>query len=316
MTSNDTGAFGRRRRFCPFSFRGAHYRYSCSGAAPAESAVPNRTGPELVPTDYIPRRLRSLRLELERYIGRFPEFGRSLAPLGRWDPLPYDPPESALRMHRASLATLGLAKASAGREETETETAGGAAGSSRTGGGIAPVGPMAAVAGTFAELAMEAALSAFNEGGADPAAADVVVENGGDIVMQLNRPLIVALFVGTDSPFSGLAFRFEGDGKRKAVCSSSGRMGHSLSFGHCELAAVFSSDAALADAAATALCNSIRSAVHMEERLNDIVGFEGIDGAVVIFGKQLGRAGAVPEIVRHRDPELGAKISRDPQARL
>lgn len=295
MSSNDASdaVIGEgRRRFRAFSFKGAHYRYSSSHPYRSDAPVP----------DLLPRRLRSLRLELERYIGRFPEFGRSLAPLGCYEPLPYDPPESALRMQHSSLATLALSKSSA------------SAGADEGVAGIAPVGPMAAVAGTFAELGMESALSAFGDAGADPADADVVVENGGDIAMQLNSPLYAALFVGPDSPFSDLAFRFRGDGRRKAVCSSSGRLGHSLSFGSCELAAVFSSDAALADAAATALCNSIHSPGQLEERLNEIITLEGIDGAVAVLGRHFGRAGEIPELVRHRDPELGAKISRDPNS--
>ena len=97
-----------------------------------------------------------------------------------------------------------------------------------------------------------------------------------------------------------------------AVCSSSSMMGHSISFGKCDLATVFSPDAALADAAATAACNSVLSAEDIEKVLQYITGIHGISGAVIIKGEHFGMAGTVPELVRHRDPQLPAKVTRDP----
>lgn len=271
---------GRKRSFHSLSFKGAHYRF-CGARV-----------------ELLSRTIRRLRRELEQYIRRFPDFGSSLVPFTDIEELPAHPPESAIRMHRASLAVY-------------TGT-----------GGKFCVGPMAAVAGTFAELSVEAALSSISSN--NPSAKDerdIVLENGGDIFMLLQRPVNIALFAGPESPFAHLAFRVEPEvyhdaepGRRekkregKAVCSSSGKMGHSLSFGSCDLATVFSRSASLADAAATALCNSVTSIDKMEEQIERAWGIEGIDGAVAVYGDKLGRVGDVPALVRHDDPDLTLKI--------
>jgi len=283
-------AVERRRDFRSISYKGAHYRYYLG---------PGRLLASL-PREIVPQTLRRLRRELESYLKRFPPLEESLAPLAALEKLPHTPPESARRMHAASLKTLGL-------QERIASSAHGSP-------GIGPVGPMAAVAGTLAELILEEILSSVAELGEDPSKAEVVVENGGDICMQLQSPLYSGLYLGPESPFSNLAFSFEGGPGRYALCSSSSAMGHSLSFGRCDLVTVFSPRAPVADAAATALCNSITGAEKMDELLERICTIEEIDGAVAIVDEKLGRAGRIPLIVEHQDPGLRSKVSRDPDS--
>jgi hypothetical protein len=55
-----------------------------------------------------------------------------------------------------------------------------------------------------------------------------------------------------DAPIGDrLAFSIQPEETPISICSSSGKMGHSLSFGDCDLTTTVASDAALADAAAT-----------------------------------------------------------------
>ena len=218
----------------------------------------------------ISRCIRRLWNELEEYIALHPQFKESYSPLPQ--PLPDEKPlsESVRRMLQAS----------------------------RTAG----VGPMAAVAGTFAQLAAEAGRAAGD--------TEVIVENGGDIYMYLEQPLLLALWVGPDSPFRNLAFSIPAEDSPLAVCSSSSKLGHSVSFGECDLCTVFSKDASLADAAATAYCNRIRQSADLQPAVEELVQISGIKGAVAVKDDKLAIAGSTPQLVRHTDAELAKKITR------
>lgn len=122
---------------------------------------------------------------------------------------------------------------------------------------ICGVGPMAAVAGAVAQAVAQALL---------PRSPDVLVENGGDIFMHSTRERAVALLA---DPGSGahLGLRLAACAFPLSVCSSSASIGHSLSLGRGELVTVLADSGAMADAAATALCNMIRTARDLERVL-------------------------------------------------
>lgn len=164
----------------------------------------------------------------------------------------------------------------------------------------AAVGPMAAVAGAMAQAAVEAALAA----GADEA----VVENGGDLFLSSPRPVLVGLYAGEGHPLSGrLAFRVEPAAMPLSVCASSGRFGHSFSFGDCDLAVAVASDGALADAVATLGANGVRRAEDVEAAVERMAAVPGIRGALIIQGDRVGLAGDLPPLVRSRDPRFADK---------
>jgi ApbE superfamily uncharacterized protein (UPF0280 family) len=214
-----------------------------------------------------------LRKELERYIALVPSFASSLVP---FPALPQRPPESAVRMNGAA--------ASAG------------------------VGPMAAVAGTFAALAGEAALKA--------GCREAVVENGGDMFIMIRDALTVGLFAGAEdsSPFGNLAFRIEPSAAPLAVCSSSSTMGHSMSFGKADLVTVFSADASIADAAATRGANQVDSPDRIGDVVEMILALEGVRGVLVIAGGKLAMGGDLPSLIRHTDPAMALRVSHDEES--
>lgn len=148
----------------------------------------------------------------------------------------------------------------------------------------AGVGPMAAVAGAFAEAIGRLLLTRVKE---------VLVENGGDIFLQLRRRRRVGIWAG-NSPFSGrVALEIEPSMTPLGVCTSSGTVGPSLSFGKADAAVVLASSAALADAAATAVGNVVKSAEDIEAGLKVAQGIKGVIGAVVIVGDRMGAWGKV-----------------------
>jgi ApbE superfamily uncharacterized protein (UPF0280 family) len=151
-------------------------------------------------------------------------------------------------------------------------------------GAAAGVGPMAAVAGAIAARVGEA-LRAFSE--------EVIVENGGDIFMHLQHPATVSLFAGRSPLSHKVGLKIYPDRETWGVCTSSGTVGPSLSFGRADAACVVAADAALADACATALGNQVSDGSAVNEALEWLGEVPGIVGGVVIVGEHLGAWGQI-----------------------
>jgi uncharacterized protein len=157
-------------------------------------------------------------------------------------------------------------------------------------GRAAGVGPMAAVAGAIAEFSVQA----MQEQGSDHA----IVENGGDIALFLAEETNVGIY--TLSPkFRGIGLRCQPSTSLFGICTSSGLIGPSISFGKAEAATVISKNVALADACATKLGNLVVSddQAVIQAALDSVVGIRGIDGALVIIGDSIGMKGSLPELV-------------------
>jgi ApbE superfamily uncharacterized protein (UPF0280 family) len=146
------------------------------------------------------------------------------------------------------------------------------------------VGPMAAVAGAVAER-VGRALAARSSA--------VIVENGGDVFALAPRPVRFALFAGHDSPFSGEVV-FEVDAARGVgVCSSSGTVGPSFSYGAADAVTAIAGSAAEADAAATAIANTIHEEPDVDRVIGDPEYRSRLVGLVVAKGGRLGVWGGV-----------------------
>ena len=214
--------------------------------------------------------LRGLRRDLEAYLERHPEFFRSLVPVG----VLAGAPESACRM-AAAAARVG-------------------------------VGPMAAVAGTFAQMAAAAAMRR--------GASEAIVENGGDLYVRSPAAVTVGLYAGAASPLRGLAFLLPPERLPLALCSSSGRLGHSYSRGTCDLATVIASDAALADAAATCAGNAVRGSGDLEATVEATLRIRGVQAVLLVKDDRVAMGGALPELVRVRQADIAAAVTRDPHS--
>lgn len=152
------------------------------------------------------------------------------------------------------------------------------------------IGPMSAVAGTISALAVEAMVKA--------GAKYAIVDNGGDIALINDRPVVVGIYAG-QSPIKNLGLIFEPRDSITGICTSAGTVGPSISFGMADAAAVFSDDISLADAAATAMGNEVgigRESV--EASFKAVKDVPGIKGALVIQGEYIGMWGKVPKITR------------------
>lgn len=163
------------------------------------------------------------------------------------------------------------------------------------------VGPMAAVAGAIAEWGARAAIFS----GADEA----IVENGGDIYLHSKTPVVVSIFTGTEDFSHDLAFRISPEMMPLSICSSSAAMGRSISYGKADLVTVVSKNAALADAAATALCNAVQGEEDIQPALEKGISVDGVDGVLIVVGEKIGLIGKLPELIRQKDPEADIKIT-------
>ncbi len=77
------------------------------------------------------------------------------------------------------------------------------------------------------------------------------------------------------------------------VCTSSGTVGHSLSFGKADAACVLAANAALADATASGLGNRVPDAAAIPAALDWAAAVPGLLGAIVIVGDKRGAWGQV-----------------------
>ncbi|NPV93528.1 MAG: UPF0280 family protein [Firmicutes bacterium] len=148
----------------------------------------------------------------------------------------------------------------------------------------ADVGPMAAVAGAFAEAVGRWLLTRAKE---------VLVENGGDIFLKIEKTRKIGIFAG-QSPFSGrLALEIEPGQTPLGICTSSGTVGPSYSAGKADAALVMAASAALADAAASAVGNAVQGMEDVEKAVQVGQEIEGVVGVLVIKDNRLGAWGQV-----------------------
>jgi ApbE superfamily uncharacterized protein (UPF0280 family) len=146
------------------------------------------------------------------------------------------------------------------------------------------VGPMAAVAGA---IATEVGRSLM------PYSREVIIENGGDVFLKIDREKTVGIFAA-DSPFSmKIGIRLQPSEKPFGLCTSSGTVGHSVSYGNTDAAVCFSDDCMLADAAATAVGNKVIKYEDIEAGLELYRTIPGLRGCLIIIGDKLAVDGEI-----------------------
>jgi len=144
---------------------------------------------------------------------------------------------------------------------------------------LAHVGPMAAVAGAMAESVSKDLLNLSKE---------VIVENGGDIYLTTSKERTIGIYAG-NSPLSlKIGIVIEPEETPLGVCTSSGTVGHSLSFGKANAVCILSKSAALADAAATAVGNVIKEKKDIELGLEKGKEITGVLGTLIIIEDKVG----------------------------
>ena len=111
---------------------------------------------------------------------------------------------------------------------------------------LAEVGPMASVAGVFADELLTQV---------DKYVEWAFIENGGDIALKNTEESVITVFPGNSDIKEKILMTLPAG--RWGVASSSGIFGHSLSLGHADLVTVIEENANKADSFATAIANQI-----------------------------------------------------------
>ncbi|MEJ2047228.1 MAG: UPF0280 family protein, partial [Dehalococcoidia bacterium] len=117
---------------------------------------------------------------------------------------------------------------------------------------------------------------------------EVIVENGGDIYLKSSKKRVIGIYAG-DSPLSGkIGLEINGRDTPLGVCTSSGTVGHSLSYGQADAVITISGSASVADAAATAIGNRIKEPDNIPDGIEVAKGIAGLKGVIIIIGSDMG----------------------------
>jgi len=149
---------------------------------------------------------------------------------------------------------------------------------------ICGVGPMASVAGAISEFV---GYNLLNQ------TENLIIENGGDIFLRTKNKLTVSIYAGESALSYKVNVLIKQEETPLGICTSSATVGPSLSFGKADAVCVISHSATLADAAASAIGNRVKSKKDIKPALGYGIKIPGVRGIVIICGNDMGVIGEV-----------------------
>ena len=161
----------------------------------------------------------------------------------------------------------------------------------------ADVGPMACVAGTISEMCLDYLIE--ND------SYYSIVENGGDIALINDRDVLCGIYSNNEILGNNIAFRIKARKHPLGICTSSGKIGHSISFGTSDSVSVISKSPSLADGLATRIANDVEgndSESKVSNALETAENYkEYFKGVLIISDENIGTVGKLPKIVESKD---------------
>jgi len=145
---------------------------------------------------------------------------------------------------------------------------------------LAGVGPMATVAGALSHYVGDALTC-----------HEIMIENGGDIYLKSDEDKVISIFAGESAFSNKVGIKIKSEDTPIGICTSAGKVGHSLSYGKTDAVVVISEDTLLADATATAIGNIVKTTNDIREGLEFGKAILGILGIVIIIDDELGAWG-------------------------
>ena len=146
------------------------------------------------------------------------------------------------------------------------------------------IGPMSAVAGAVAYHIVQELKQQFS-------VKEVIVENGGDIYADILEDMDVSVFAGASPLSEKVGLHICASQAPLGICTSSGTVGPSLSFGKADAVMIICRDVLLADSYATAFANFIRKPEDIQPVLEKIEKIEEIIAAILIKDDKMGVIG-------------------------
>ena len=105
--------------------------------------------------------------------------------------------------------------------------------------------------------------------------------------MASRKSRTIGIYGGKSKLWQDLSLKINPQDTPIGICTSSGTVGHSLSFGLADAAVILSKNASLADAVATATANRVSSKKDLEKAINFAKSVKGVAGAVIIIKNNL-----------------------------
>lgn len=152
---------------------------------------------------------------------------------------------------------------------------------------ITGIGPMSAVAGACSEYIAQKLKERFG-------CKEIIIENGGDIYAELLTDTDIAVFAGQSPLSKKVGFTIPANISPIGICTSSGTVGPSLSFGKADAVMIICRDVMLADSYATAFANKIKTTEDIEPTMALIEKEPQIIAAIAIKDDKLGIYGSLP----------------------
>ncbi len=169
----------------------------------------------------------------------------------------------------------------------------------------AGVGPMAAVAGTFSEMIGQHLMQQFS-------IQEIVVENGGDIFLKIERNLLMSVYAGNSPLSEKIGIEIPADQSPLGVCTSAGTVGPSVSLGKTDATMIVCRNTALADALATTFGNLVQTPEDVQAVTQQTEQFPEILSAVIICRDKIGIRGQFEMKLRPHPslPQKGKELGR------
>ena len=164
---------------------------------------------------------------------------------------------------------------------------------------LCDVGPMAAVAGALADIMLEVKKS--KEIANYKPAKIALVENGGEIAVDSEKSMKIALYAGKNKLNLNIGFLIKKEDCPMGIGTSSATIGHAISLGEADAATVFAENAALADAAATKVGNLVKGndiEKSIKKGLDAVDDIDGVFGVFISRGNKIGSTGKIPSLFK------------------
>lgn len=146
------------------------------------------------------------------------------------------------------------------------------------------IGPMSAVAGAVAKhVALQLRETCPYQ--------EIMVENGGDIYMDMSSDIDIAIFAGTSPLSNRVGLHIPSGYGPLGVCTSSGTVGPSISFGKADAVMIVCRDVLLSDSYATLMANRVVTESDIERVIDTISQLPDILGAMVVKGDKMAIVG-------------------------
>jgi hypothetical protein len=168
----------------------------------------------------------------------------------------------------------------------------------------ADVGPMACVAGAISELSLNYLIENDSKYS--------IVENGGDIALINNKKVLCGIYSNNEILGNEIAFEIKPRKRPLGICTSSGKIGHSISFGSSDSVTVIAKSPSLADGLATRIANDVNgedSEARVANALETSESFrQYFDGVLIISQDNVATVGRLPKIVETGEFKISKRL--------